>query len=75
MTYEGPPQPPPESILEKGRKLLAKLRRPHTDRSEQFRRQATVDMMEQLRRPGDKVARDTLETASKQAAENKPPKP
>ena len=67
------PQPPPESLLERGRKLLAKLRRPHTDRSEQLRRQATADMMEKLGGRGDEVARNTLKTASEQVKENKPP--
>ncbi len=69
------PQPPPKSLLERGRELLAKLRKPSADKLEQSKRQATADMMTELGGPGDKVARDTLETASKQAVENKPPKP
>ena len=67
------PQPPPTSLLAKGRELLAKLRKPHISKLERFNRQAAIDMMKEIGGPQDEIARKTLETVSKQITKNKPP--
>ena len=75
MNTEGPPKPPPKSFLQRGREFLKKLRRPHADKLEKFKRQGTTDMMGALGGPGGAAARETLEKASEQVTEDKPPVP